>query len=383
MNMHANFEGSSVLLNYPDLTGREALYTRHALMAGPSAGPGHEALACETLISHAVGGGEAVLLPTCATALELAALMLDLAPGDEVIMPSFTSAATANAVVLRGGMPVFVDVDPVTFNIDPSLIEPAITARSRAVFACHYAGVPADMAAINAIAAKHELEVVEGAAQAYLSDREGHLAGNMARLACFSFHSTQNISAGDAGALIVNDAQLADRIEFLAGRGAPQRWQALGQSPAVSELTAAYLRAQLEQAHQITYRRLALWRNYQTALADLAAEGYFQLPAPPVAAEHNGHIFYLVLAQQTQRDALQSALAGQGIQAAAHYPPLHSSPAGKRFGRAAGPMTQTRRAAKGLLRLPLHAGMAHEQPRILRAIRNWVVANRHMLKQPR
>ena len=354
----------------------------NALASRQISGPGRFSQACEALIKAQVGVPSAFLVPSCTAALEMCALLLGVGPGDEVIMPSFTFVSNANAAVLRRATPVFVDVDPVTFNIDPQSVEDAITERTRAVFVTHYAGVPADMDALLRIAAKHDIAVVEDAAQAYGSRRNGRAAGTFAPLACFSFDGQKNISAGEAGALIVNDARLVaaaavarekgtDRSRFLAGKVDFYTWQDVGSAQVVNEMTAALLQAQLEAVDRFNATRLAQWGRYRDGLADLAADGVFDLPSPPDGVEHNGHIFFVVLPDRGRRDSLAAWLAEAEITALSHYIPLHSSPAGERFGRAAGPLPGTQRGAECLLRLPLYHDLGSGQDRVIDTVRGW------------
>jgi dTDP-4-amino-4,6-dideoxygalactose transaminase len=315
----------------------------------------------------------------------MTALLLGLAPKDEVIMPSFTFVSTANAVVLRGASPVFVDIDPVTFNLDPDAVASALTTRTRAIFAVDYAGVPADLHAICAIAAPYGLPVVEDAAQAYGSYREGLSAGAMARLACFSFHGTKNVTAGEAGALLINDGELVDRASVLRDKGTDRAkflsgaidcytWQDVGSSQIVNELTAAFLQAQLERRDEINAGRLAIWNRYREAFLPLEEAGLFALPNPPAGVQHNAHIFFLVLPNQGARERLRAFLRSRFITAASHYVPLHASPAGRRFGRVSGQLPNTARASAGLLRLPLYEGLGSGQDRVIEAVLDWAAS---------
>jgi dTDP-4-amino-4,6-dideoxygalactose transaminase len=357
-------------------------YVRDALESRQLSGPGRYTKACETLIKSHIGASSAFLVPSCTAALEMCALLIGVGPGDEVIMPSYTFVSNANAAVLRRATPVFVDVDPVTFNIDPQSVEAAITDRTRAIFVTHYAGVTADMEAILRIAQPRGIVVVEDAAQAYGARRNGQAAGTFAPLSCFSFDGQKNVSAGEAGALVVNDANFVaaaavarekgtDRSRFMAGKVDFYTWQDVGSAQIVNEMTAALLQAQLESADVFNATRRAQWDRYRDGLADLAAEGIFDLPSPPAEAEHNGHIFFIVLPDSERRDNLAAELAQAGITALTHYIPLHSSPAGQRFGRAAGPLTGTRRATEGLLRLPLYHDLGSGQDRVIDAVRAW------------
>ena len=371
-----------VPFNHIRMVGRELEYVNRAIISGKLSGPGIYSRRCEDLIRASTGGRAAFVVPSCSAALEMSAFLIDINAGDEVIMPSFTFVSTANAVVLRGGVPVFVDVDPITFNIEPAAIEAAITPRSKAITVVHYAGVPADMPAIQAIADRHGLDVVEDAAQALGSFRDGRAAGSFGRLACFSFHGTKNIVAGEAGALVINDPALVgraeilrekgtDRAQFLAGKVDRYSWQDVGSSQIVSELTTAFLAAQLEQASELQSRRHLLWANYREQLGDAAADGCFTLPQPPESVEHNAHIFFLVLPDQGARSDLIDFLGARQISALTHYVPLHSAPAGIKYGRVSGSMEQTNRVADCLLRLPLYNGLEQHQDRVIGAVLDW------------
>jgi dTDP-4-amino-4,6-dideoxygalactose transaminase len=378
-------ENASVPFNRRFVTGRELAYIEAAMAAGALSGPGPFSEACQKLICVETGAPRAFLVPTCTAALEMSAILLDIGPGDEVVLPSFTLSSTANAVVLRGGTPVFVDIDPVTFNLDPDAIEAAITPRTRSIFVTHYAGVPADMARIMDLAVRHRLSVVEDAAQAYGASRDGRPAGSFAALACFSFGGLKNISAGEAGALIINDPSLlhraatfrdkgTDRARFLAGQVAAYTWQDSGSAQIVNELTAAYLLAQLESAASIQSKRLLLWQRYVDGLSELATAGHFGIPAPPKAARHNAHIFFLVMPDRQSRARLKEFLRMKGITSVSHYEPLHLSPAGLRFGRTVGRMDVTERVANCILRLPLYNDLDAHQERVIAAVRDWAMS---------
>jgi dTDP-4-amino-4,6-dideoxygalactose transaminase len=357
-------------------------YIKEAIKRGNLAGPGPFSKICEQHIRQQTTSQTAYLVPSCTAALEMSALLLDVSPGDEVIMPSFTFVSTANAVVLRGGTPVFVDVDPITFNLDPQLIEAAITPRTKAICVVHYAGVPADMKSIAEVAAQYKLNIIEDAAQAYGSTRDGKPAGSFGRLACFSFHGTKNISAGEAGAIVVNDDLLrtradilrekgTDRYRFLRGEVGAYKWQDVGSSQVVSELVAAYLAAQLEVAEEIHTRRRTMWNRYAEGLSELCRKGYLRIPDPPKSVKHNAHIFFLTLPDIHSRDRLKQYLLRFGITALSHYEPLHLSPAGIRFGRIVGSMEQTERAGECLLRLPLYNNFHPHQDDVIGCIGDW------------
>jgi dTDP-4-amino-4,6-dideoxygalactose transaminase len=302
----------------------------------------------------------------------MCALLIDLRPGDEVIMPSFTFVSTANAFVLRGATPVFVDIRPDTMNIDETLIEAAITPRTRAIVAVHYGGVACDMDAIVAVARRHGLVVIEDAAQGLLASYKGRPLGSLGDLAAISFHETKNIQCGEGGALIMNSARWAegaeilwekgtDRSKFMRGQVDKYTWVALGSSFLPGELTAAFLWAQLEAAEAITAERLALWRAYESAAAPLRAAG-LGLPHVPPDCAHNAHLFRMMLPPRVSRADVLADLNQRGINAVFHYVPLHSSPAGRRFGRAAGAMTVTDDRSARLVRLPLWVGMPADGP---------------------
>lgn len=336
---------------------------------------------CEALIAPAAGAAHALLTHSCTAALEAATVLLDIGPGDEVIMPSFAFSSLANAVILRGGIPVFVDIRPDTFNLDETRIEAAITPATRAVYVVHYAGVAAEMDAINALAAARGLAVVEDAAQAYLATYRGRPAGGLSAIGCFSFHETKNVTSGEGGSLVTNDGALAARARILAEKGTNRQafvkgmvdkynWVDVGFSLGPGELTAALLLAQLEAAQALTARRLALWNRYYGAFADLEAREQARRPQVPDRCGHNGHIFALLLPDSVRRDALLASLRADGVMATFHFVPLHSAPAGLRYGRAAAPLPHTDDIAGRILRLPLHAGMAEDlADRVIASVR--------------
>jgi len=353
--------------NRPHLTGREFAYIKQAVDAGQLAGNGQFTQRCHAWLERELGAPKVLLTHSATAALEMTALLLNVGPGDEIIMPSFTFVSTANAFVLRGATPVFVDVRQDTLNLDERLIEAAITPRTRAIVAVHYAGVGCDMDAILTVAGRHHLFVVEDAAQALQSRYRGRALGSLGHLAAISFHETKNVISGEGGALVINDPSFADRAEILWEKGTDRsrfqrgevdkyRWVDVGSSFLPGELVAAFLFAQLEQAREITDARLALWRHYYQAAAPLDALG-IRRPSVPDDCAHNAHLFYLLLPDRLNtRDALR-LLNERGVNAVSHYVPLHSAPAGERFGRTAGPMTVTDDYAGRLIRLPLWVGM--------------------------
>jgi dTDP-4-amino-4,6-dideoxygalactose transaminase len=355
----------------------KALLVEHRLSGG-----GFYGKACAAWLTEHLGSSKALLTHSCTGALDLSALLLDIGPGDEVIMPSFTFSSTANAFVLRGAIPRFVDIRPDTLNIDEEHLSAAITARTRAIVPVHYAGYPCNMTAVMAIAKEHGLHVIEDAAQALLSDVDGRKLGTIGDLGCLSFHETKNIIAGEGGALLINDPALAERAEILWEKGtdrarllrgeiAKYTWQDIGSSFAPSELTAAFLYAQLERADEIMARRRALHSRYLAGLAALSEAGV-DLPDAHDGPQGrgNGHIFYLLTRSPAERDQLLAALAAEDINAIFHYVPLHSSPAGQRFGRSpeAG-LPVTDRVAATLVRLPIFYEMTDaELDRVVDAV---------------
>ena len=307
---------------------------------------------------------------SCTGALEMAALLSGVGPGDEVIMPSFTFSSTANAFALRGATPVFVDIRADTLNLDERLLAGAITPRTRAIVPVHYAGLPCAMTEIMSLAERHDLVVVEDAAQAHLVRHGNRALGTIGHLGCLSFHETKNLVAGEGGALLVNDPRFLERAEILREKGTDRSrfirgevdkytWQDVGSSFMPGELSAAFLLAQLEQAETLTARRRALFDLYALKLAPLAQAGLATLP-PFRGDEANGHIFWMLLRDEAQRGAMMDHLRAAGVQSVFHYVPLHSAPAGLRLGRSAGRLRVTEDIAGRLLRLPLHGALAEE-----------------------
>ncbi|MGG5818215.1 dTDP-4-amino-4,6-dideoxygalactose transaminase [Falsiroseomonas sp. HW251] len=357
-----------VPFNAPTLAGKEFDYIRQALERRHLAGNGHFSKACHGLISDFTGGGRALLTHSCTAGLEMAALLCDLGPGDEVLMPSFTFASTANAVVLRGAVPVFVDIRPDTLNIDETLLEAAVTPRTRAVCVVHYAGVACDMEAISAFARRYGLLVIEDAAQALHATWKGRPLGGFGDFAALSFHETKNVIAGEGGALVVNNPRFAlraeiiwekgtNRAQFYRGEISRYTWVDLGSSFLPSEVTAAFLLAQLEQSREITRARLQSWNRYHAALAPLEQAGRLRRPLVPAEAGHNGHIYYVLARSAPAREAMLARLGELGVSAVIHYVPLHSAPAGLRFARTPAPMPVTDDVAARLVRLPMHLAL--------------------------
>jgi len=354
------------------MTGQELGYISQAKDGNMLAGDGPFTKKCQSWIEKNFEVNRALLTHSCTAALEMAALLVDIKPGDEIIMPSYTFVSTANAFVLRGGIPVFVDIRPDTLNIDESLIEAAITPRTKAIVPVHYAGVACAMDEIMSIAKRHEIKVIEDAAQGVMSKYKGHSLGGIGHIGAYSFHETKNVISGEGGALCVNDQSLmlqaevirekgTDRSRFFRGEVDKYTWQSIGSSFLPGEVTAAFLFAQLEEAKNITNNRLAIWREYDLCLASLESKGVLQRPTIPAGCEHNGHMYYVVLAPEIDRDFVLKELSKKGVHAVFHYVPLHSSPAGLRYGKASGTMNVTNEKSSGLIRLPLWVGLSPEK----------------------
>jgi dTDP-4-amino-4,6-dideoxygalactose transaminase len=366
-----------VPFNRPHLTGREFDYIRQAVAAGQLAGNGQFTRQCQAFLEARLGAPRVLLTHSCTAALEMAALLLDIRPGDEVIMPSFTFVSTANAFVLRGAVPVFVDIRPDTQNIDERLIEQAITSRTRAIVAVHYAGVGCEMDAIREIARSRSLMVIEDAAQALGSTYKNRPLGSLGNLGAISFHETKNVISGEGGALVINDEALAERAEvlwekgtnrsrFLRGEVDKYTWVDVGSSFLPGELTAAFLWAQLEHLDDITVQRLALWEEYYSASRALTPLGV-QLPHVPDDRAQNAHMFYVLIPRALSQADLLGEMNRRNVNAIFHYVPLHSAPAGRRYGRTGSSMAVTDDHSARLVRLPLWLGMGADTPRLVAA----------------
>jgi dTDP-4-amino-4,6-dideoxygalactose transaminase len=352
--------------NKPFTIGAELENIAAAVRDGHLAGDGRFTRQCHQWLEQKLGAKRALLTHSCTAALEMAAILCDLQPGDEVIMPSFTFVSTANAFVLRGAVPVFVDVRADTFNLDERLVGAAITAHTKAIVPVHYAGVACEMDALMAIALEHGLLVVEDAAQGVLAEYKGKKLGAIGHLGCLSFHETKNVISGEGGALLVNDERLVARAEVIREKGTNRAqffrgevdkysWVDIGSSYLPSELVGAFLWAQLERAEAINAKRIGLAAAYRKGLHALSQRGSLSLPQPePAGITGNGHMFYVLLQDLATRTRLTAHLKARGIHSVFHYVPLHSSPAGRKFGRAAGPMTVTDGVSDRLLRLPLY-----------------------------
>jgi dTDP-4-amino-4,6-dideoxygalactose transaminase len=362
---------SRVPFNLPHMSGKELYNIAQAHINGSLAGDGPFTKRCHEWLQAHAGCKKALLTHSCTAALEMSALLLDIAPGDEVIMPSYTFVSTANAFVLRGAVPVFVDIREDTLNLDETQIEAAITPRTKAIVPVHYAGVACEMDAIMGIAGRHGLRVVEDAAQGVMARYKGRALGSIGDLGAYSFHETKNVISGEGGALLINDERMGhnaeiirekgtDRSRFLRGEVDKYTWQTVGSSFLPGELVAAFLAAQLDDAETITAARMAIWNRYHEALAPLESKGLLRRPIVPRHCEHNAHMYYVLLAPHLDRQALLNEFRRHSIACVFHYVPLHSSPAGRRYGRVHGSMTRTDQQSERLVRLPVWIGLNQE-----------------------
>ena len=358
--------------NVAPFTGKEFDYIREAIEAEHICGDGIFTKKCNDWIEKQTGTAKALLTTSCTHATEMAALLLELQPGDEVIMPSYTFVSTADAFVLRGAVPVFADIRPDTMNLDETLIEAAVTERTRAIVPVHYAGVSCEMDRILEIAEKYGLAVVEDAAQGVCASYKGRALGTMGDYGCFSFHETKNFSMGEGGALLIRDPEHVedaeilrekgtDRSKFFRGQVDKYRWVNHGSSYLPSDMNAAYLWAQLEMADAITADRMRNWELYREMLQPLALQQKIELPMVPEECIHNAHMFYLKAADLEERTELIAYLKAAEIQTVFHYVPLHTAPAGLKFGRFSGEDRYTTRESERILRLPMYYGLKEEQ----------------------
>lgn len=369
---------SVIPFNRPYMTGHEIANIEQAHRNGHLSGDGPFTRRCHAWLEANTGASRALLTHSCTAALEMAALLLDLGPGDEIIMPSYTFVSTANAFVLRGAVPVFVDIRHDTLNLDERLIEAAITPRTRAICVVHYAGVGCEMDAIGAIAARHGLMVIEDAAQAVMSSYRGRPLGAIGDLGALSFHETKNIISGEGGALLCRDPAMGERAEIVREKGTNRSkffrgqvdkytWVDVGSSFLPGEITAAFLAAQTDAAADITARRLALWQRYHAWAAAHEAAGRLRRPVVPAHCTHNAHMYYLLLPSLAARTGFIAALKQRGIGAVFHYIPLHSSPAGRRYSRAHGDLAITDDLSDRLVRMPLWIGLEPHMDDVLAA----------------
>jgi len=356
---------------------------RAVLASGATCGGTENTLAAQEALKNLTGSPKVLLTNSGTAALELACLLLELGPGDEVILPSFTFSSCANSVALRGAIPVFVDIRPDTLNIDEQAISHAVTSATKAIMPVHYSGVAAEMNAVMAIAQEKGLAVIEDAAQGIGAFYKGQALGTIGAFGAISFHGTKNVSCGEGGALLINDARFFERAEVLWEKGTNRRrfmegltdkytWVDIGSSFLPSEITAALLRVQLDNVGQITRNRLEIWNRYHTALQELEEEGLLRRPVVPSGCEGNGHIYGVIMKSSNMRDEALKQLRLDGVTATFHYVPLHSSPAGRRLGRTAGTMEVTDSIASRLLRLPLFSSITPEQQdRVIESLRNF------------
>lgn len=358
--------------NVPPFTGREYEYVRQAVENQKICGDGEFTKKASHWFEEKTGTAKCLMTTSCTHATELAAILADIKPGDEIIMPSYTFVSTANAFVLRGGVPVFVDIRPDTMNIDEKQIEAAITEKTKAIVPVHYAGVACEMDTIMDIAKRHNLLVIEDAAQGVMASYKGKALGSIGDYGCYSFHETKNYSMGEGGALLIRDREHVERAEIIREKGTDRskyfrgqvdkyRWQEFGSSYLPSELNVAYLYAQLEMADQINEARLARWNEYYKLLTPLSQAGRIELPVVPEGCVHNAHMFYIKTADEHERQELINYLKERDILAVYHYVPLHSAPAGIKYGRFNGEDVYTTKESERLLRLPMYYGLTAEE----------------------
>ena len=374
--------------NKPFVAGKELYYIAQAVAFGNLAGDGPFTLRCQEILKERTGAYEVLLTPSCTAALEMAALLFDVGPGDEVIVPSYTFVSTANAFALRGARLVFVDIRRDTLNIDEELIEVAITNKTKAICPTHYAGVGCEMERIMEIAADHGLRVIEDAAQGVNASYRGRPLGSIAELGTFSFHETKNYICGEGGALLINDPSLLERAEIIRDKGTNRKqflrgnvdkytWVDLGSSYVPSEIVSAFLCGQLEELVSILERRKEAVEFYDEQLRPLIVDGFLQGPSTPDDCIPNYHMYYVLLPDRSTRDKLMAHLHSRGILAVFHYVPLHTSPMGRRFGVAATDLPVTEDIAGRLLRLPLYHELSREeQGLVVREVREFLQRHR-------
>src|SRR5438309_355743 len=372
---------STIVFNRPHVTGRELGYIEEVIDNAHLSGNGEFARRCQRWLERQTGTARSLLTHSCTGALEMSALLLGVQPGDEVIMPSFTFVSTANAFVLRGAVPVFVDIRPDTLNLDERLLEAAIGPRTRVIAPVHYGGVGCEMDAIMEIARAHDLRVVEDAAQCILASYRGRALGAIGDLGTLSFHESKNVHCGEGGALLVNDPELADRADIIQEKGTNRQqffrgqvdkysWIDVGSSYLPSEIAAAFLWAQLEDAAKITARRRAIWDTYHGAFEELEARELLRRPIVPSDRTHNAHLYYLLLPDLEARSRALGELNEAGVQSVFHYVPLHSAHAGVRLGRTAGDLEVTNDMSDRLIRLPLWPDLTpSEVDRVIETVR--------------
>lgn len=362
----------TIPFNKPHMSGKELYYIADAHFHNILAGDGPYTKKCHQWLETHTRSAKVLLTHSCTAALEMSSLLFNIQPGDEIIMPSYTFVSTANAFVLRGGVPVFVDVREDTLNIDEQLIEQAITPRTKVIVPIHYAGVSCEMDTILSIAVRHNLKIVEDAAQGVMSTYKGRSLGSIGNLGAYSFHETKNVISGEGGCLLINDPGLTQQAEIIREKGTNRSqffrghvdkytWQDVGSSFLPGELISAFLWAQLEEAEQITKHRLDLWDEYHQLLEPLEKQGLLRRPIIPDGCLHNAHMYYVLLSNEFSRDKVLQKMKDEGIGAIFHYIPLHSAPAGKKFGRVSGEMKNTDSCAERVIRLPLWIGLSQTQ----------------------
>lgn len=368
---------SPIPFNKPFIAGKELYYVAQAVTLGNIGGDGHFTRACSRLMENEFGVHKILLTPSCTAALEMAAMLCDLGPGDEVILPSYTFVSTANAIVRLGATPRFVDIRPDTLNLDDSLVEDAITPKTKAIFPVHYAGVSCEMDRLMTIARAYNLAVVEDAAQGVNARYNGRALGSIGTLGAYSFHETKNYICGEGGALCLNTPELVERAEIIRDKGTNRKqffrgqvdkytWVDVGSSYVPSEICSAFLYAQLEMLEAISKRRQLLYERYRERLKPLEEDGLLRLPIVPEECESNYHLFYLLLPDRQTRDGLMAHLKEKGILAVFHYIPLHTAPMGRKFGYAEGDLPVTEELSGRLLRLPLYYEITEqEQARVV------------------
>lgn len=378
----------NIPFNKPHLASEEIQNIRKAHILGKLSGDGFYTKKCHEWLEKATGTKKALLTHSCTGALEMMTLIIKLKPGDEIIMPSYAFSSTANAVALRGGVPVFVDIRDDTLNIDEDLIEKAITPRTKAIFIIHYAGVGCEMEKIVKIANKHKVHLFEDAAQGLLAKYKDRSLGTFGSMGAISFHETKNIISGEGGALLINDKKLIETAEIIREKGTNRSkffrglvdkytWVDVGSSYLPSEITAAFLSAQLDKAEMITKKRMIIWNTYHFELKDLEVKGYLKRPKIPKHVKHNGHIYYILVKDVTTRDNLISFLRTYRIYAPFHYVPLHSSPAGKKYGRVVGKMKITNKISKTIVRLPLFYDISdNDVKKVIKVIKEFFLKNK-------
>lgn len=369
----------NIPFNKPYMTGKELWNIAQAHANGHLAGDGSFTKRCSRWLEARTGTSKALLTHSCTAALEMSAILADIQPGDEVIMPSYTFVSTANAFALRGAVPVFVDIRPDTLNIDETKIEAAITPRTKAIVPVHYAGVGCEMDTIMAIANRHNLLVVEDAAQAVMASYKGRPLGSIGHMGALSFHETKNIISGEGGALLANGLQFAERAEIIREKGTNRSqffrgqvdkytWMDIGSSYLPGEIIAAFLAAQIDEADEITRQRLAIWTTYHQWLADAERSGKLRRPVIPTHCQHNAHMYYVLLPDLEHRTAFIERLRQAGVHSVFHYIPLHNAPAGQRYGRAHGELPVTTEMADRLVRLPLWIGLEEHQAQVIQHV---------------